>query len=79
MSEQPSKAEARAVLAHRILAYRVASGGMDRDRAMELVSDALDTFAAACSADAWDEGYQARQNDLGAADVTPNPYRKGER
>jgi hypothetical protein len=24
---------------------------------------------------AWNEGYQARQNDMGAADVTPNPYR----
>ena len=26
-------------------------------------------------AEAWRKGYRARQNDLGAADITPNPYR----
>jgi hypothetical protein len=33
---------------------------------------------AACE-EAWNEGYQAHQNDLGAADTTPNPYAKKEK
>lgn len=37
---------------------------------------AIDAFAAAVASEAWAAGYQARQNDMGAADVTPNPHEK---
>lgn len=49
--------------------------GIDR---AELAFDRwLRAVEAAAKAEAWDRGYWARQVDLGAADTTPNPYRKG--
>jgi len=62
MTDAERVAEARVMLAKCIVEYRGASIGPSRDVALALVNDAIDAFAAACVAEAFEYLADVYQN-----------------